>query len=276
MSKSFWLISAGIAALATPAYAQDTNQAAAPGGTEDAAQNQASDEGERHDRHHRPGPAPAAAGRAAGRQAVGADALQNSGANDIRQLNQLAPSLLVSSTGTEANGSARVSAASARSATIRASKARSRCSSTASTARARASASTSLARSTGSRCCAARRAPCSAATPRPASSTSSPARRRSISAACRGHLRQFQRYSRPGGDHRPARQQLAARLDAVYVNRDGFYHDVTNGGTVNDRDRFFVRGQLLFEPNSNVSFRLIGDYSRRNEDCCGAVYIDQT
>ena len=40
--------------------------------------------------------------------AVSAEALQNSGANDIRQLNQLAPSLLVSSTGTEANGSARI------------------------------------------------------------------------------------------------------------------------------------------------------------------------
>jgi iron complex outermembrane receptor protein len=34
--------------------------------------------------------------------------LQNSGANDIRQLNQLAPSLLVSSSGTEANGAARI------------------------------------------------------------------------------------------------------------------------------------------------------------------------
>src|SRR3546814_14622688 len=34
--------------------------------------------------------------------------MQNSGANDIRQLNQVAPSLLVSSTGSEANGSARI------------------------------------------------------------------------------------------------------------------------------------------------------------------------
>ena len=40
--------------------------------------------------------------------AVNADALANSGANDIRQLNQLAPSLIVSSTGSEANGSARI------------------------------------------------------------------------------------------------------------------------------------------------------------------------
>ena len=40
--------------------------------------------------------------------AISADTLQNSGANDIRQLNQVAPSLLVSSTGNEANGSARI------------------------------------------------------------------------------------------------------------------------------------------------------------------------
>src|SRR5690606_12054616 len=40
--------------------------------------------------------------------AVTAQSLQNSGASDIRQLNQLAPSLLVSSTGSEANGSARI------------------------------------------------------------------------------------------------------------------------------------------------------------------------
>ena len=40
--------------------------------------------------------------------AVSAETLQNSGANDIRQLNQVAPSLLVSSTGSEANGSARI------------------------------------------------------------------------------------------------------------------------------------------------------------------------
>ena len=40
--------------------------------------------------------------------AVTQDALQNSGGNDIRQLNQLAPSLLVSSTGSEANASARI------------------------------------------------------------------------------------------------------------------------------------------------------------------------
>ena len=40
--------------------------------------------------------------------AVSGETLQNSGASDIRELNQVAPSLLVSSTGNEANGSARI------------------------------------------------------------------------------------------------------------------------------------------------------------------------
>jgi len=61
------------------------------------------------------------------------------------------------------------------------------------------------------------------------------------------------------------------------VRRDGFYHVVNpTGGTegdVNDRDRFFVRGQLLFEPTDALSVRLIGDYTHRDESCCGAVYI---
>src|ERR1044072_5644710 len=40
--------------------------------------------------------------------AVSAESLERTGATDIRQLNQVAPSLLVSSTGSEANGSARI------------------------------------------------------------------------------------------------------------------------------------------------------------------------
>jgi outer membrane receptor protein involved in Fe transport len=76
----------------------------------------------------------------------------------------------------------------------------------------------------------------------------------------------------------PLSDTVAARIDAVYVRRDGFY-DVLNptGGTedeVNDRNRFFGRGQLLFRPNEDLSIRLIGDYTWRDESCCGAVYIE--
>ncbi len=69
-----------------------------------------------------------------------------------------------------------------------------------------------------------------------------------------------------GGD------KLAARLDGVYVNRKGFNKDVYTGKRSNDRDRFLVRGQLLFRPTENLNIRLIGDYAERKEQCCSAVY----
>ncbi|NYD89665.1 TonB-dependent receptor [Sphingomonas melonis] len=67
---------------------------------------------------------------------------------------------------------------------------------------------------------------------------------------------------------------LAFRIDGVVGKRDGFYHDVVNKTDYNDRNRYFVRGQLFFKPSSNLSLRLIGDYTYRNEKCCGAVYVD--
>jgi iron complex outermembrane receptor protein len=72
----------------------------------------------------------------------------------------------------------------------------------------------------------------------------------------------------------PISETIAARLDGVYVRRDGFLHDVVNNIDVNNRDRFFLRGQLLFQPSSDFSVRLIGDYTYRNERCCGASYVD--
>lgn len=67
---------------------------------------------------------------------------------------------------------------------------------------------------------------------------------------------------------------LAFRVDGVFARRNGFYRDVINDTDYNDRDRYFVRGQLFFKPTSDFSIRLIGDYTRRNEKCCGAVYVD--
>ncbi len=72
----------------------------------------------------------------------------------------------------------------------------------------------------------------------------------------------------------PITQTLAAKLDAVYQKRDGFIKNDTPGEKdINDRDRYLIRGQLLFKPNDAFSFRLIGDYSERNEICCGAPIL---
>ncbi|MBN8500738.1 MAG: TonB-dependent receptor, partial [Sphingomonadales bacterium] len=74
----------------------------------------------------------------------------------------------------------------------------------------------------------------------------------------------------------PISQTLAARIDGVYVRRDGFLTDPQNNIDVNNRNRFFVRGQLLWEPSSDLTVRLIGDYTWRSERCCGASYVDNS
>ncbi|HEY7007031.1 MAG TPA: TonB-dependent receptor [Sphingomicrobium sp.] len=71
----------------------------------------------------------------------------------------------------------------------------------------------------------------------------------------------------------PISETIAGRLDFVWAKRDGFLDDVISGRDVNDRQRWMTRGQVLFQPNSDFSFRLIGDYTKRNEECCAAVYL---
>ncbi len=108
MSRKYWLLSAGVAALAVPGIAHAQDDPAAAQTTDAAAAQPAAQEGENdivvtaQGRRQILQDVPLAV------TAVGGEAMQNSGATDIRQLNQLAPSLMVSSTGTEANGSARI------------------------------------------------------------------------------------------------------------------------------------------------------------------------
>jgi outer membrane receptor protein involved in Fe transport len=71
----------------------------------------------------------------------------------------------------------------------------------------------------------------------------------------------------------PLSDTVAARLDGVYMKRDGFLKDVFSGRRINDRDRWLLRGQVLFQPSDNLSVRVVGDYARRNEECCGATYL---
>ena len=66
-------------------------------------------------------------------------------------------------------------------------------------------------------------------------------------------------------------QDASARLDAVFFQRDGFIEDLNHDRSFNNRDRTFVRGQMVFEPSDTVRLRLIGDYSDRDENCCAAV-----
>ena len=53
--------------------------------------------------------------------------------------------------------------------------------------------------------------------------------------------------------------------------RDGFIEDANDDRTYNNRDRLFLRGQLMYEPNADTSYRLIVDHTTRDEVCCAAV-----
>jgi outer membrane receptor protein involved in Fe transport len=68
----------------------------------------------------------------------------------------------------------------------------------------------------------------------------------------------------------PVSETVAVRLDGGYHKRDGYIRDANTDRRFNDLDRYFVRGQAKFE-NENVSFRLIADYAKTDESCCGAL-----
>src|SRR5216684_2320617 len=68
----------------------------------------------------------------------------------------------------------------------------------------------------------------------------------------------------------------AARFYAGYQKRDGFVNINTGLGPNTDnrtdnRNMYTMRGQYLITPSDAVNFLVIGDYSKRNESCCGAV-----
>ncbi len=205
---------------------------------------------------------------------VSAEQLRNSGANDIRELNQLAPSLLVSSTGNEANGSARIRGIG--------------------TVGDNPGLESSVAvfvdgvyRSRSGNALGdlgpidrieVLRGPQGTLFGRNASAgllnivTAQPdlTRIEGYGSASYGNYN----YVRlEGGVNVPLGDTFAARLDGTYTNRDGFYRDRTNNRRVNDRDRYLVRGKALWEPTPDLKLLLSADYSKKNEACCAATFV---
>ena len=68
----------------------------------------------------------------------------------------------------------------------------------------------------------------------------------------------------------PVSEALALRLDGGYRRRDGYITDVNSGNDINNVDRYWARGQALWE-GEKVTFRLIADFSETDEVCCGAI-----
>jgi iron complex outermembrane receptor protein len=283
MRKSVWLLSAGLAAISCPAYAQDNQSTPQPtdpspteqAGTTDAAQAAAEeDSGEiivtAQGRRQVLQDVPIAV------TAVGSEEMQNSGATDIRQLNQLAPSLLVSSTGTEANGSARIRGIG----TVGDNPGLESSVAVFIDGVYRSRSGIGLNELGEIDRVEVLRGPQGTLFGRNASAgliniiSKRPSYRPEVYGEATIGNYDLRRLA--GGVTGGLSDTLAARIDAVYVKRDGFYEDDANDTTVNNRNRIFTRGQLLFEPTSDLTIRLIADYTWRKERCCGAVYVDNS
>ncbi|MBK6412264.1 TonB-dependent receptor [Sphingopyxis sp.] len=208
--------------------------------------------------------------------AVNAETLQNSGANDIRQLNQLAPSLLVSSTGSEANGSARIRGIG----TVGDNPGLESSVPVFIDGVYRSRSGIGLNELGEIDRIEVQRGPQGTLGGRNSSAglISIYSKKPAFSFGATGEVTYGNYdYWRLGGSVTgPISDTLAARIDGVWVKRDGFLRDANNNRDVNNRDRYFLRGQLLFEPTDALSIRLIADYTSRDEECCGATYVGPT
>ena len=265
----------GAGAMLTPAaYAQDTaEQTTAPDSTANAA---SVDDGNDVIVVTAQGRRQALADVPVAISAVNAETLANSGANDIRQLNQVAPSLSVSSTGTEANGSARIRGIG----TVGDNPGLESSVPVFIDGVYRSRSGIGLNELGEIDRVEVQRGPQGTLGGRNSSagliSIYSKQPEFDFGASAEATYGNFD-YIRLGGSVTgPLSDTIAARLDGIYVRRDGFYYDTRNNTDVNDRNSYFVRGQLLWEPTEDISFRLIGDYTFRDEKCCAATYVDNS
>ena len=62
---------------------------------------------------------------------------------------------------------------------------------------------------------------------------------------------------------------IAISVGGSINKRDGYAESAVPGlGANNDRDRYSLRGQFLFEPRDDISIRIIADHSEIDELCC--------
>jgi iron complex outermembrane receptor protein len=71
----------------------------------------------------------------------------------------------------------------------------------------------------------------------------------------------------------PISSTLAARLAVAATHRRGVYYNVTSQRYINEQDNLGLRGQLLWQPDSDLRLTLSGDYSEQDPEGVGTVFV---
>ena len=71
----------------------------------------------------------------------------------------------------------------------------------------------------------------------------------------------------------PIADGVSFSLGGGINQRDGTATEITSGADVNERNRWNLRGQLMFEPTENQEWRIIVDADEIDEVCCIAANV---
>ncbi|CAN5352780.1 TonB-dependent receptor [soil metagenome] len=71
----------------------------------------------------------------------------------------------------------------------------------------------------------------------------------------------------------PISRTVAVRLSGNVNERNGFFQNSTTGRDITDRNRRSIRADVLWQPSTDFSLRVIADYNLLKEACCGVISI---
>ncbi|MGV7120267.1 TonB-dependent receptor [Sphingopyxis sp. 550A] len=71
----------------------------------------------------------------------------------------------------------------------------------------------------------------------------------------------------------PLTDHLAARIAISSTSRRGTIYNVTTDRWVQSQDNIGIRGQLLWQPNDDLSITLSGDWNKQDAVCCASVFV---
>ena len=71
----------------------------------------------------------------------------------------------------------------------------------------------------------------------------------------------------------PLSETAGFSLSGSFNQRDGYYDNLAGGEPLGELNRYGVRGQLYFVPSDELEARVIADYSKLDEACCGVANL---